>query len=420
MKINDILMALAANDGRNFKIDLLNQHKDNEVLREVVRLALDPLTQFYQRKIPVYTPNLTDHAASLKSLLPALSDLSERRVTGHAAIDRLTAILEAIDPEDALVIEKIIQKDLRCGVSVSTANKVWPNLVESFEVCLAYKDISGIKYPAYGQVKMDGGRCHMHFNGNCVVAFSRNGKVIELHGVFDAAAKDLMKPNETWDGEIVFFENGKAMDRKTSNGLFNKGVKNTITPKEANNAKFICWDIVDTTGKIPYSARYETLRSRFKDNQSNKINLVHTEIIGSEDSAQHFFNKCISEGEEGSILKNMNFMWEGKRVKGVGKMKSEEEADLFVTGWIHGTGKYEGKMGALIAETKDGLLKVNVGTGFSDGEREPTDWYVGKIITVKYNQIISDKKKKTASLFLPRFVEVRLDKDVANDLCELG
>ena len=413
-------MALAANDGRNFKIDLLNQHKDNEVLREVVRLALDPLTQFYQRKIPVYTPNLTDHAASLKSLLPALSDLSERRVTGHAAIDRLTAILEAIDPEDALVIEKIIQKDLRCGVSVSTANKVWPNLVESFEVCLAYKDISGIKYPAYGQVKMDGGRCHMHFNGNCVVAFSRNGKVIELHGVFDAAAKDLMKPNETWDGEIVFFENGKAMDRKTSNGLFNKGVKNTITPKEANNAKFICWDIVDTTGKIPYSARYETLRSRFKDNQSNKINLVHTEIIGSEDSAQHFFNKCISEGEEGSILKNMNFMWEGKRVKGVGKMKSEEEADLFVTGWIHGTGKYEGKMGALIAETKDGLLKVNVGTGFSDGEREPTDWYVGKIITVKYNQIISDKKKKTASLFLPRFVEVRLDKDVANDLCELG
>lgn len=419
MKINDILMALAANDGRNFKIDLLNQHKGNKVLREVVRLALDPLTQFYIRKIPDYVPNPNKSDVTLAFGLDSLQDLSKRLVTGNAAISHLTSLLEVLNEDDAKVIEKIIQKDLRCGVSVSTANKVWPNLVESFEVCLAYKDISGIKYPAYGQVKMDGGRCHIHFNGNCVVAFSRNGKVIELHGVFDAAAKSLMKPNETWDGEIVFFQNGKAMDRKTSNGLFNKGVKNTITPKEANDAKFICWDIVDTTGKIPYSTRYETLCSRFKDNQCDKINLVHTEIIESEDSAQRFFNKCISEGEEGSILKNMDFKWEGKRVKGVGKMKSEEEADLFVTGWVHGTGKYEGKMGALIAETKDGLLKVNVGTGFSDEEREPTDWYVGKIITVKYNQIISDKKKKTASLFLPRFVEVRLDKGVANELCEL-
>jgi len=55
MNINEFLNSLAENASRNFKIDQLNAHSDNETLREVIRLALDPFTQFYQRKIPAYT-----------------------------------------------------------------------------------------------------------------------------------------------------------------------------------------------------------------------------------------------------------------------------------------------------------------------------------------------------------------------------
>ena len=131
MRINDILMALAADDGRNYKIDLLTKHKGNKVLREVVRLALDPLTQFYQRKIPEYvTEEKPWH--TLESALPKLSKLSNREVTGNTAIDYLRLLLTEVSADDAYVIERIIQKDLRCGVSVSTANKVWPNLVMDY------------------------------------------------------------------------------------------------------------------------------------------------------------------------------------------------------------------------------------------------------------------------------------------------
>ena len=50
--MNELFETLAANGSRNFKIDFLTIHKDNELLKEVIRLALDPFTQFYQRKIP--------------------------------------------------------------------------------------------------------------------------------------------------------------------------------------------------------------------------------------------------------------------------------------------------------------------------------------------------------------------------------
>ena len=125
MNLNEFFEHLADNPSRNYKIAQLTANKDNELLKEVVRLALDPFTQFYQRKIPKYVPNTTKHAASLKSMLPSLGDLSGRVVTGNSAIDRLKAILEVVGEDDAKVIERIIQKDLKCGVQVSTANSVW-------------------------------------------------------------------------------------------------------------------------------------------------------------------------------------------------------------------------------------------------------------------------------------------------------
>ena len=80
MNLNSFFESLASNNSRNFKIDQLNANSDNEVLREVVRLALDPFTQFYIRKIPTYTPN-KGKGISLKFALDSIGDLSKRLVT---------------------------------------------------------------------------------------------------------------------------------------------------------------------------------------------------------------------------------------------------------------------------------------------------------------------------------------------------
>ena len=92
-------------------------------------------------------------------------------------------------------------------------------------------------------------------------------------------------------------------------------------------------------------------------------------------------------------------------------MKAELEADLYCTGITPGTGKYHGKIGSLECHSKGGTVVVNVGTGLNDDERswDPTE-FIGKIVSVKYNALIDDKKTGQKSLFLPVFVEIRDDK----------
>ena len=182
MNINTFLESLADNNSRNFKIEQLNANSNNETLREVVRLALDPFTQFYIRKIPAYTQTMKVDFMTLPEAMTQLFTLSSRLLTGNAGIGHLKFILESCSAGDAKVIERIIAKDLKCGVDTSTANKVWMGLIPEYPCMLCspfeQKLVDKIKFPAYAQMKMDG----MRFNaivrdGKCEFR-SRNGKEI--------------------------------------------------------------------------------------------------------------------------------------------------------------------------------------------------------------------------------------------------
>lgn len=424
MTIFDILNELAADNSRLAKEAILRREIKNDLLRDVMEAAYNPMVNYWQVKLPSYVRN-TKITLSLKEALRQLNTLSSRKLTGNAAIDHLTTVLSYCEDADAIVIGMVIQRDLRCGVSEATINKIWPGLIPTFDVMLAHKDTSGIKYPAFAQVKFDGGRCHLMFDGSSAIAYSRNGKVIDFCGALDASARLLMKEGEVWDGEIVFRdENGKFLDRKASNGLFNKGVKNTIKPEEAKYATFIAWDIVDFSSTKIYEDRYDEYIRRWDhltdtQKKSSNIWVAEAKVIKSEQEGIDFYDHCIKHGHEGAILKNIKAVWQPKRTKDLGKMKGEEEADLIVVAWELGTGKNKGKLGALVCETQDHKLRVNVGTGFKDDERNDPNFYLDKIVTVKYNQIIKDKKSDVYSLFLPRFIEVRQDKRVANSFGEL-
>lgn len=438
MSILSILDTLASDNGRNFKIDYLQSNSDNEVLKRVVFLALDPFTQFFIRKIPKYTPNTTPHAASLQSMLPALNDLSSRAVTGHAAIDRLQAILEAVGVDDAKVIERIIEKDLKCGVSDSTVNKVWSGMIPEYPCMLAsafeQKLIDKIELPAFVQLKMDG----MRFNaivkdGKCEFR-SRNGKLIDIPSdlfplPFIAMAEHY-KDNLVFDGELlVVDENGKPHDRKTGNGILNKAVKGTMSAQEAASVRATLWDAIPLESfwagvhKEPYHVRLAKLYNSLMDmthknlHVAELVELVEHRTINTIQEARAMFMNALERGQEGIILKSRNGIWENKRSKNQIKYKAELECDLVCVGWEEGTGKNVGRLGALQLESACGKLKVGVGSGFTDKDRDSIGRdTVGKIITVKYNAIVDDKSKDTKSLFLPIFLEVRLDKAEADTL----
>jgi hypothetical protein len=433
MNINEFLNSLAENASRNFKIDQLNAQSDNETLREVIRLALDPFTQFYQRKIPEYefVGEDSEHQTSLEMAMQNLYYLSSREVTGNAAIAHLRAILSGLEPDDAKVIERIIAKDLKCGVDVSTANKVWSHLIPEYPCMLCspfeQKLVDKINFPAYAQMKMDG----MRFNaivrdGKCEFR-SRNGKEILLLGNLEQEFIALAGSIDcVFDGELLVMLEGdhQFADRQTGNGILNKANKGTISAKEASMVHATVWDLIPYVAFVdgycltPYTKRFSTLEQIVNKQKSEgkKIWTVTSTIVQTLEEAQEIFQGYLAEGFEGIILKDGAGEWEDKRSKTQIKFKGELECDLKIVAVEEGKGKAVGMLGAIICESADGIVKVNVGSGFNDAQRKQywKENLVDKIVAVKYNARIKNKTGEE-SLFLPVFIELRDDKDVADN-----
>lgn len=416
-EVFDILEDLATNPSRNYKIDKLTEHKDNRVLREVVRLALDPFTQFYIRKIPKYEAT---GSGCLMQAMDQLFELSSRIVTGNAAIEHLTQVLTSLSPKNAKVLERIIAKDLKCGVSTATANDVWLGLIVDYPCMLAsqyeQKLVDKIQWPAMVQLKLDG----MRFNavvrdGQCEFK-SRNGKTIDLLGNLEKEFVQLANGMDVvFDGELIVKDDGGILNRQTGNGILNKAVKGTISDAEAAMVHATIWDHIPymyfTSGECPtpYKERFARLQS------ADKISIVPNFIVENIEEAQAKFKEYYDQGEEGIILKDMHAPWENKRSKSLIKFKGELECDLKIVDVEDGTGKYEGMLGALVCESEDGIIKVKVGSGFNDEDRKKIKKQdvLGKVVAVKYNSRIRSKHEDE-SLFLPIFVEIREDKDKAD------
>ena len=432
MNINAFLNDLAANPSRNYKIEQLEKHVDNETLREVVRLALCPFTQFYQRKIPAYTQTMKTDFMTLPEAMGQLYTLSSRSLTGNNAISHLKFILESCSSDDAKVIERIIDKSLDCGVQVSTANAVWSGLIREYPVMLCsqfeQKLVDKIKFPAYAQMKMDGMRFNAIVRDGKVEYRSRNGKEIQLLGNLDEQFIAMAGEVDcVFDGELLVMLPGdhQFADRQTGNGILNKANKGTISAEEAAMVHASVWDVIpyayftDGHCPVPYSKRFSSLEQLIqKQSADNKrVWLVSSQIVQTIEEAQEMFQEYLSLGYEGIILKDGSGVWEDKRAKHQIKFKGELECDLKIVAVEEGSGKYAGMLGALICESSDGIVRVSVGSGLND-EHRINLWHIkaeilDKIVAVKYNTRIKNKQGEE-SLFLPIFVELRDDKDVAD------
>jgi ATP-dependent DNA ligase len=198
-----------------------------------------------------------------------------------------------------------------------------------------------------------------------------------------------------------------------------------ISKEESNRVVAALWDQIPyedfVAGKCnqPYTyrlKRLDYLLSRLLTHPSKtKIELVETFEVHSLEQTQEIFQNYLNDGKEGIILKDPNSLWENKRSKGQIKFKAELDCDLKVLSVISGTGKYADAIGSLYCESADGVIKVYVGSGFSDEQRNaPPSEYFDKIISVKYNARIKNVKDGE-SLFLPIFLEVRNDKETADN-----
>jgi ATP-dependent DNA ligase len=431
MSIFDIVHQLESDNSRLVKEAILTKNKDNKILKEVFFLALDPFTQFYIRKIPAYTTK--DKMWDLGAALKSLDSLSSRKVTGNAAIEYLKNLLEGCEPSDAKILERVIGKDLKCGVSEKTVNKIWKGLIPEYPCMLASgfdeKLVEKITWPAIVQLKLDGMRFNAIVKGDTVEFRSRNGKELTIpnpnFGIPFIKLRDHYGVDMVFDGELlVVDEFGKNANRQTGNGILSKSIKGTMSVAESTYVRATLWDAISLDGfkvgieKEPYHTRLAKLCNGISHVRNVYAHLGHVfDIVWSRQvkdfhEAQKTFEHFLLKGEEGTILKSKDAIWEGKRSKSQIKFKGELDCDLICVDWEEGTGKNKGRLGALVLESACGKLRTNVGTGFTDEHRDmfTRENTVGKIISVKYNSKIQDKGNNGWALFLPVFLEIREDK----------
>jgi len=416
----NVIEELESTSSRLEKESILEREKNNIELFEGFFLALSPFITFGIKKIP-------SHGGPDGQGLPWIAFkelcfiLSKRELTGDAAREAIELALTASTKQQwNNFFRRILIKDLRCGVSEKTINKVKPRAIPLFECMLAHdgtnheSKVSGKKLL---EPKLDGVRALLVIDADAKTAtiYSRNGKILENFGHITKGIEDnieLFDRSVVIDGEVVstsFQALMKQVHRKSD--------------ADASDARLMAFDI------LPLS---EFLKGKSTLGQRRRSNLLRSmktvlDKVGSIDIIPQLevdldtavgeiqfkqYNKdAIDTGFEGIMIKDPDAPYVCKRHVAWLKQKPFIEVSLTIVGIEPGTGKNEGKMGAAICEgTDDGkFIRVNVGSGWTDDQRgEIDDSVIGQVLEVRADAITqSQDSEDVYSLRFPRALRFR-------------
>ena len=156
--------------------------------------------------------------------------------------------------------------------------------------------------------------------------------------------------------------------------------------------------------------------------EDHKATLKHVQALDweevdldSEEGQERFvaLNKAaVDGGYEGVMIKDIDAPYECKRTHAWLKAKPFIEATLEVVDVEEGTGRNEGRLGAIVCKgTDDGKdIVVNVGSGFTDVHRDDywssRDALLGNLVEVRADAV-TQNQDGTYSLRFPRFKTFR-------------
>ena len=402
---------------------------DNQELFEGFRMALDPMITFGVKKVP-------SHGGGEGQGLPwvAFKELARalalRELTGHEARDAIELALGASTKSQWNDwYRRILIKDLRCGVSEKTVNKVLKGRFDSiqgiplFECMLAHdganheKKITGKKLL---EPKLDGVRVITIINAanKTATMYSRNGKILENFGHITSAIEK----------NINLFERSLMLDGEMVSSSFQALMRQVHRKSDAqtDDARLMLFDILPLSefqaGKsIMGQRRRSNLLRSMKPvfDQIGSIDVIpQTEVnldeyVGELQFKQ--YNKdAIDAGFEGIMIKDVDALYECKRSVSWLKQKPFIEVSLTVTAIEEGTGKNEGRLGALICEGEDDgkKIQVNVGSGLTDSQRaefwNDQQSLLGQIVEIRADAATRNQDSEDVwSLRFPRFLRFR-------------
>jgi DNA ligase-1 len=388
------------------------------------RLALDPMITFGLKQIPEKT-NEDGLGLSWDSFVAITERLRNRTLTGNAARDAVNDLInQSTQSEWNGWYRRILIKDLRCGASEKTINKVVEKKYASYAIpifgCQLAHDSanheSKVTGKKYIEVKLDGVRVItiVRTDGR-VDMFSRNGKELlnfphvaeQISAVVkqDPPAYDLVL-----DGEIMSssFQDLMTQVHRKSDVKANDAILNLFDVLPLADFEKGIWD----KRQEDRSAMVYYWHKKHKDVLPNVAvvghELVDLDTAEGQQRYKEINAKAIAGGYEGIMLKDPEASYECKRSVAWLKLKPFIEVSLEVVAVEEGTGKNVGKLGALVCEGEDDgkRIRVNVGSGFTDIDRD-IFWssrgsLSGNIVEVRADAV-TQNQDGTYSLRFPRF-----------------
>lgn len=460
-----ILQKLSETNSRNEKRDILTANKTEE-FAHFLYLALNPYNNFY---------NIAENIQhDVDPKVSTTDSLIEDCISGNLNLRTDEGILEFSQryaglpsDDERKIVHCIVSQDIRCGVGATTVNKVFEKLIPivPYMRCSLPKQVPLESLPwaegIISQEKADGMFANIDYlpTGEIKIR-SRQGTTFDtklLFGKYEQAyiqiLQNMLQMNHETHGEMLVIkeensmvEGGKSwqivLAREEGNGLLNSVLQGSELP-EGYRVQFCVWDAIpldNAMNAIPYevvySARFSALLATVmggykrlaKEELPEDLNhifahvgavkMIPTKVVHSLEEAREHYRQMLANGKEGTVVKTKRGIWKNTTSKDQVKLKLTVDCDLEVLEVEEGKGKYEKMAGALRCKSADGLLEVSVG-GFDDVTRQ-VFWdnakdVVGKIITVRFNDVMKPKEEgELASLFLPRFVELRTDKTIAD------
>jgi DNA ligase-1 len=394
--------------------------------------AYNPYYVFGVKKVPE-TTGLEGKPNPWPKFWGMLEELRFRNLTGNnakTAIEFMSGQFDSVEWNG--LARRVLIKDLRCGITERTLNKVLENTewkIPVFECQLATdseKHTGKMKGSKRIEQKLDGVRVLAVMTKTTVNLYSRNGKPFENFPHI-VEALDLIKNKFAklfqshphgfvLDGEII----GESFQ-----ALMKQAQRKSDVQTEGMVYSVFDWIPLADFERGFWNAqqhkrldRLEEYRAVFESTDCVRIMdgiTVDLDSAEGHDIMRRYAEDAVAAGFEGIVIKDMGAPYECRRSTHWLKWKPVVTVDLTIVGLEEGTGKNVGKLGALVCEgTDDGrLIRCNVGSGLTDAQRD--DYWINKDILVGQTveilcDVVTQNQDGGYSLRFPRFVRFRDDK----------
>lgn len=419
MRVYDVMMAIGGVASTNEKKMILKENMDDTI--ETIFYDTYGSQKYYIKKyeMPKESGVLSlDCNYDVFHLL--LQTLVNRDVTGGDAITELENTLKLFDKDSQEILCRIIDRNLKIGVSMDNFLDVIGKKESKFEVALAenlskVKGVNPIDGTYFISRKLDGVRCICNICKNdesIDISFkSRQGKPFTTLGNLIEPIKSFTQclQNGNWvlDGEIcIIDENGNESFHGLMKEITRKN--HTIsTPK---------YNVFDCMSKEVFDGECvgETFGCRLEMMNHDLVSNLLVHVIDQERvTTQEILDKWVALAKknkwEGCMLRK-DAPYKRGRSKDLLKIKEMQDAEFKVVGVEFGTAVYnEGGVkeydivSSLVIMHKGN--EVSVGSGLSKEQRlywrKNPEEIIGRMVTVQYFEETKDSKTGLLSLRFP-------------------